>query len=384
MEKATLRSSDSLGAVYSSYHVDHQSFTEFSPVDKTATIAVDYFQSAVTVESRLKQKLIKIDPGLVGESRWGTSGFNIFTWFANIFSGWWNSATAAPLQRDWEILHAVTRETAPTPELFETLKRYDTSQDYEKEYLKTLVFRAYRIAPTKLERAYPPVGRMDTMGGNRNGKTQETLSSALHEYAGKNGIELPTSGYRILSDQVATIFPHLEGLCPYGRHPYGNSFQDHEILRIHPPVHQEKFHGVPVQFTAHGKPIIQQQATRGCTAGVTAMLIYEQTGKFNSSELAMRNLGTDSTIEFDFHQARVPFVSTKCSSLEDLQARIEEHGSAIVTVNSIGGHVVLVDEVTDTSVRIRDPYHGWEVDVKRSAFEASWSKGNTVFQVDQK
>lgn len=381
MEKATLTSSERLGATYPIYYLDDQSFTDFSPVDKTATVANEYFQTAEAVEGSLKKRLIEIDPGLVGESRWGTSGFNIFTWFANVFSGWWNSATAAPLQRDWEILHAVTRETPPTPELVETLKRYDTSRDYEKEYLKTLVFRAFHIAPTKLERTYPPVGRMDTMGGNRNQKAQEALSIALHQYADKNGIELPTSGYGVLSAQVETIFPHLEGLSLYGKHHYGNSFQDHEILRTHPPVRQEEFAGVSVQFTAHGKPIIQQQATRGCTAGVTAMLIYEQTGKFDSTELAMRNLGHDSTIEYDFHKAGVPFLSTKCSSLEDLQARIDEHGSAIVTVNSIGGHVVLVDKITDTSVRIRDPYHGWEVDVKRSAFEAAWAKSSTIFQV---
>ena len=287
---------------------------------------------------------------------------------------------------DGEVLEAVTQNSSATPELDAVLKRNGSTRNIDKENLKHLVFEAFKIAPTKLERTYPPVGHRDTRVGGKKRKAKETLSLALKDYANKNGINLPNPKNLILENQaltaqVATIFPHLKGLDPYGGHGYGNSYNDDAIVCIHPPIKEKEHNGVAVRFTNNEKPIIQQQATRGCTAGVAAMLIYEKTGKFNVSDLRMRNLGEDSTVESDFEKGGVPFLSTKCNSIEALQDRIEKHGSAIVTVNSIGGHVVIVDKITSQSVRIRGPYHGWEVDIERSAFEASWSKLNTVFQV---
>jgi hypothetical protein len=257
----------------------------------------------------------------------------------------------------------------------------------DKEELRRLVFQYYNIPYTKFKRAYPPVGWGDTMRLDNNPKLKKELDNALQAYAKQHHIELPAQTTQSLfprdpySSRIATIFPELQGISKQGAHGYANSFQDEEILHIYPVIRQENFKDIPVRYTANNKPIIMQQATRGCTAAVTAMLIYEQTKQFDEHDVLYRNLGNDADKQRDFEKAKVPFITTECFSIEELQSQIIKNGSAIVSVDSCGAHVILVDEITEKSVRIRDPYHGWEIDIKRSAFEACWSKENRIFQV---
>lgn len=259
----------------------------------------------------------------------------------------------------------------------------------DNEKLRRLIFQYYNIPYTKFKRAYPPVGWGDTMRLDNNPKLEKELDNALQAYAKQHHIELPAQTTQSLfhrdphSSRIATIFPELQGISKQGVHGYANSFQDEEILQVYPLIRQENFKDIPVRYTANNKPIIMQQATRGCTAAAAAMLIYEQTKQFDEHEVLFRNLGNDTDFEHDFKKANVPFITTECFSIEELQSQIKKNGSAIVSVDSCGAHVILVDEITEKCVRIRDPYHGWEIDIKRSAFEAYWSKGNRIFQVNR-
>ncbi len=57
---------------------------------------------------------------------------------------------------------------------------------------------------------------------------------------------------------------------------------------------------------------------------------------------------------------------------------------------AIGSHVVVVDDVNleEGSVRIRDPYHGWEITVTEDSFLKEWSdftrSNDSILQIKEK
>ena len=52
---------------------------------------------------------------------------------------------------------------------------------------------------------------------------------------------------------------------------------------------------------------------------------------------------------------------------------LDQYGPAFATIGGeIGGHVIVLDSVSDRAasnpiVRIRDPFHGWDIDVRLSS-----------------
>jgi hypothetical protein len=133
-------------------------------------------------------------------------------------------------------------------------------------------------------------------------------------------------------------------------------------------------HPVFVAYTKYEKRILQQQAGRGCTAAATAMLIMDHGKKINLDEVQQRNLGNDEGMMHDIGFAGLTPLLTSLDTknlLQGLRKAIQEHGSAIVSISGeLGGHVIVVDEVSEKldSVRFRDPYHGWEITVSDKAF----------------
>lgn len=159
-------------------------------------------------------------------------------------------------------------------------------------------------------------------------------------------------------------------------HGEGILFQDSDILEKEPIERFEtlKSSDVVVRYTKHNKPIIQQQATRGCTAAVTAMLIKEHGGEVDLHKLKNTNLGNEEKMRTTLEGAGFKVLlhtPEPMNYLQELRKYLQAHGSAIVSVgSSIGGHVMIVDEVSSSfdQVRLRDPYHGWEITVKAEAF----------------
>lgn len=139
-------------------------------------------------------------------------------------------------------------------------------------------------------------------------------------------------------------------------------------------------------FTEHGKWVIQQQATRGCTAAATQMLIKDHGGKVDASALRLRNLGSDETMVKDIRKAGLePLVTKNVRDLKQVQDLVNQNGSAIISIGGeLAGHVLIVDALLQDSARIRDPYHGWEITVTRSALEKRFSAGNDVIQIAPK
>ena len=128
---------------------------------------------------------------------------------------------------------------------------------------------------------------------------------------------------------------------------------------------------------------MQQQATRGCTAAASGMLLMDNGYYPNPYKLRTRNLGTEEIMLSDLQIRDInPFVS-HISRLCELRQALLDQGSAIVSVKkALGAHVIVADEVSEdlSKVRLRDPYHGWEITITSSAFLEEWDTKEGIIQ----
>ncbi|WBA80772.1 cysteine peptidase family C39 domain-containing protein [Endozoicomonas sp. GU-1] len=286
----------------------------------------------------------------------------------------------------------------PTPELMATL------------------LKLAGIPSSVYQRQYPPVATVDTVclgDDTTHEQTQKTVEDIIASYklledrgfkkylAAKRLREemfdknhfmwnRPASLLEIVVQYAFRYDPVLKNISFSGAHGYVLTYLDHEILTVHQPIRKEhiqesgKFKPIEVKYTCNGRPIIQQQATRGCSYAVAAMLIHQHHGTVSVSDLESTNLGGDKLIFQALSTAGLSPFKTRHANLEDLASAVNRDGSAIVTVSSLAGgmHDIIVDAVTDASVLIRDPYHGWEVEISRDAFKTSWDKD--AIQVKQR
>jgi hypothetical protein len=164
-------------------------------------------------------------------------------------------------------------------------------------------------------------------------------------------------------------------------------FEDHEIARIHQPDSTKAFSSSQIEvFFKDGKAILQQQGTRACSAACVAMLILDKGGIPNWQQVRSTNLGNTEMMKFSLQKAQLKPIQTNLSRdqspLSTLQSLIEKNGSAIVEIisQSFGGHVVIADQVSPDlkEIRIRDPYHGWMIDVEAKAYLSYWQSRNVL------
>ena len=156
-------------------------------------------------------------------------------------------------------------------------------------------------------------------------------------------------------------------------------FYDHEIREVHQVINTTMI-PLPIGFdlqvtnTVHDVPIIQQQCLRGCTAATAAMMIL-QNGKMLSehqSQLIYRcGLRNGSQIESDLSYVGLRSRVTNAYTLQNLRSLLVDQGSGIAEISDsdVGGHSIILDEVSEDlqTVRLRDPFHGWEISVASGA-----------------
>lgn len=203
--------------------------------------------------------------------------------------------------------------------------------------------------------------------------------------------EIPTTNLDRKYPPVSSIDTMINGIGAHGTTVF---FNDEDILEIHQVIKRELIQEkndyqeeVFIEYTSNNKPIIQQQAVRGCTAAAACMLIADAGGKVDPYDL-LCNLGNTESmkrlIEKAGYEQSVQEISSKDSRirLQELSNMIAQDGSAIVSVSSEhgGGHVMVVDEISSDfeRVRLRDPYHGWEITVKAEAFSQYFDGGDVV------
>lgn len=163
-------------------------------------------------------------------------------------------------------------------------------------------------------------------------------------------------------------------------------FKEEEIIALH-PAQSQNVDGLRVHLDDKRRIVIQQQAVRGCTAAAVSMLTYPKYKKIDVNYLRRTNLGDTRTMqakirEFGLasHVTKLNLKQSKEKLLECIQKSLQTHGSAIVSIaGEIGGHVVVVDEISENrqTIRLRDPYHGWAISVTQEAFCQRLIEGET-------
>jgi hypothetical protein len=163
------------------------------------------------------------------------------------------------------------------------------------------------------------------------------------------------------------------------------TFSDKAIVQVNDCVKIEdkiidgkEFH---FYYTKNNKTIIIQEAPEGCTAGASAMLIIDNGRTPKAADLLNRKAASYDQIAKDIQNAGLEAltvqVATYGRSMEKLKDQIKLHGPAYVRIkenNGGVGHAILVDEISEdlSKVRIRDPWHAWEVIVYGADFKKAW------------
>lgn len=268
--------------------------------------------------------------------------------------------------------------------------------DFKKE-LRELVC----LPDSCYTRSFPPVNTSDSLYCNhdKKEKAEKTVTAMLthyrlfenHEFAKYLEKSIPglqidffkpgstTISPMFLFDTVSQFVfrddPELQNVSIFGEHGYSLSYHDADILEVNKPETILDIEKINVKYTHNNRPVIQQQATRGCSYAVVAMLLHQHQRTFSVELLRTTNLRDKDFIIKSLSSAGLTALISSLQTLEDLTEATGRYGSAIVTVCSAGGwHSVIVDEVTVNFVLIRDPYHGWEVKIRREAFLKSWQK----------
>ncbi len=276
----------------------------------------------------------------------------------------------------------------------------------EEKAIRQKICQQFGIADSEWPRQYAPISNADTCAGTGSidANSISILKAYMDEYhrearAAKEAAGIfpdDDSNAGILKWILGIIAPEWENLSTNGEHGYGHSYANNAILRVVGAANTDKvekidLNGVPA-LRINGKSVLLQQATRGCIAAVASMLIADQGSAIDPSALRKTNLGDDSTISALIQAAGLQVVisplsdSNKEQRMQELKTAINKNGPAIVSVDSgVGSHVVIIDAVSDTFVTIRDPAHGWMVEIRYADFVHSLSTDpqSNILQIQQ-
>ncbi len=161
-------------------------------------------------------------------------------------------------------------------------------------------------------------------------------------------------------------------------------FEDSDIIeKLN--VRKNEIEGVNVYFSVHNRSIILQQSKFGCTYATSAMILTDHKKEFNINTLRHRGPTDENGHIKDFTSVGLHPIINKVKNLEELEILLNKNGSCIVTIgdnkNTRGGHVIIVDAVINNGVRLRDPYHGWEITVKNDAFMKVFCVDENIIQI---
>jgi|GEM_PF-3809372 hypothetical protein len=161
-------------------------------------------------------------------------------------------------------------------------------------------------------------------------------------------------------------------------------FKDEEIVEIHPVLETrfKKFstdfeQALPIKFTRHQKAIILQQGLRSCTWAASAMLIADAKGiEKIDPNLLYNSFGNKETILYNLEAADLKAscldlkTDNSIVALMHVEKMVNSHGSLILEIWDHGGveaHTLVIDALHQENVLLRDPFHGWQITVKKEA-----------------
>lgn len=151
-----------------------------------------------------------------------------------------------------------------------------------------------------------------------------------------------------------------------GAHLPTLSFPDDAIVKLIPLTPPEE--GAPGYFrgtTPGGKVVFQQTAVRRSFSAALAMLISDRLGKLSPPFWQIRTI---DSAERELREAGLEaMVSRLPVSLERVKMQLTSFGPVILSVhNGIPGQDIVIDSIEKVAA-IRDPYHGWAVELSLEA-----------------
>ncbi|MFN4174631.1 MAG: hypothetical protein ACK4HV_05970, partial [Parachlamydiaceae bacterium] len=131
-------------------------------------------------------------------------------------------------------------------------------------------------------------------------------------------------------------------------------------------------------YTKNGKAIFQQQSPEGAFEAAKFMLFLDNAKNFEYKDLNDGN--TVKLLEALHLLKRGGMGLSKTFAL-----LIKKSGPAIVAINAaIGNHYVIVDHISQDGkhIRIRDPFHGWEITLASNYLETMLLPHEPFYQMD--
>jgi hypothetical protein len=132
-----------------------------------------------------------------------------------------------------------------------------------------------------------------------------------------------------------------------------------------------------VAITKEGKYVILQQGTASCIPSSVAMLILDRGGKPEYDTIRDIHFATKKDAiawlqTAGFSTKITKLLGTSTNKLQTLSTCLKEYGPGALEVfedNGIGGHEIVLDGISleRRTATIRDPFHGWQIDIQLSA-----------------
>lgn len=176
--------------------------------------------------------------------------------------------------------------------------------------------------------------------------------------------------------------------------PFGDSqfIDDDEIISVEmaPKDHKRYVEDIAYGVTEDGRHVLQQPGMRACVATTVAMLTLDHNANFDVDWVSTCNLSNlkEAETEFGYYGLRTQIFKQMFSNNRELLCQLvkllEKNGPGIVSVNGeLGGHVIIVDKIDleNKKVLIREPWHGWSIEIKLSALIKRMPKILEVLQV---
>lgn len=161
----------------------------------------------------------------------------------------------------------------------------------------------------------------------------------------------------------------------------GVLFSDKNIVELMPIIKRADLgYNIYAEYTQHDKPIIQQGCLHGSTDAIVAMSVLDHGKLPDVAHLGTRN---NTILMVRLLAAGLTAIKQEANTLGELKELLNSNGSAIVSVYGASNEqYIIVDDISDdlSKVRLRDPYHGWEITVTAEAFLHKLSS-NSVVQI---
>jgi hypothetical protein len=162
-------------------------------------------------------------------------------------------------------------------------------------------------------------------------------------------------------------------------------FRDDEISKVSKIVNSEVIGDtLKIYYSENGKAILLQQSIRGSSAASSAMLILDHKKIPCIRTIKSRDLNNfyvRKHLENSNLRASLSLISSD-DPLSKLRQRLLKSGSGMISVIGplLTGHSIVIDEIAEdlNTVRLRDPYHGWEITVTKEAFLKRFQRGPMI------